>query len=144
MKSLFGGTKGDALLGASRNGGQPNSESLGAATGAPMRTEFSAYLVPPTSILNNGNSEPVLVVSPTRPTKLVTFTAPSVGFSIYIGGAGVRGSGTGGMPLPAGIPYAVTVPGNQPIYAVTDAPTYLRLSVQIAPLLSGDRERQMG
>lgn len=86
----------------------------------------------------------MLVVAPTRPTKLVTFTAPIVGFKIYIGGPGVRGGGIDGMPLPPGLPYAITIPGNQPIYAITDAPTYLQLSVQIAPLLSGDRERQMG
>ena len=137
------GQAGEALLSATPDGRQANSQGLGSALGAPMRTEFATYPIIPIAQLT-GNNNPVQVVPATRPSKLVTFMAPDVDFLIYIGGPGVRGGGIDGMALPPGVSYSVPIAGNQPIYAVTDSPVPLRLRVQIAPLLGGDTERQMG
>lgn len=120
---------------------QIGTEPLGNLTGAPPWVTFRTYQVTPESALAQ-NQGPTLVVPADRASRLVSFTAPLVGFLIYIGDAGVRANpGGSGLALPPGQIYQIPIPGNQTIYAITNAPVYLPLAVQIGPLLIGDRER---
>jgi hypothetical protein len=114
----------------------PGAEVLGSETGAPPRSTFKEYAVKPF-----GLPPPSRVVDASRASRVATFTAPAVGFTIFIGDAGVQpGQGT---RLPPGLPYDIVIPGFQEIFAVTDAPVFLQLQVQVAPLLIGDRERRL-
>lgn len=122
--------------------GQPNAMPLGALTGAPPQTQLRTYQVIPAAAVGATNV-PTLVAEPDRASRVLIFTAPLIGFSIYIGDSGVTGDpGSSGLALPAGLPYEVIVPGLQAVYAVTDAPVYVPLRVQIAAILIGDRERR--
>ncbi len=112
---------------------QPNSEPLGALTGAPPRTIFTSIQVAPFAV------GPTLISGPERYARLVAITAPLVGFSIFVGGPGVKISD---LALPPGLPYQIQLIGFQELYAVTDSPAYMQIRVQIAPLLIGDRERR--
>jgi hypothetical protein len=137
------GNPGAESLGSTSNGipGQANAEVLGSETGAPPPTDlFSAQVIPESALAGSG-VEPTLIVPAGRASRLITLSAPFVGFSIFVGNAGVRVSN--GHALPAFLPYQIVLPGNQPLYAVTDAPTWLPLRVQIAPILIGDRERRV-
>jgi hypothetical protein len=116
--------------------GQVGAEALGSLTGAPPHTRTTKVMVAPF----NGNREPVRIVSATRQSRVVTLTAPAVGFGIFVGGSDVE-PGVG-VQLPPIIPYDFILPGYQELYAVTDAPVFLPLQLQIAPLLIGDRERR--
>lgn len=119
------------------SGSQPGSQPIGGNTGAPMRTVTTTVLVAPSGAAGG----PTRVVGPDRASRVVTLIAPSVGFSIFVGDAGVKITD---MALPgAGLPYDIVLPGFQELYAVTDSPAFLSLRVQIAPLLIGDRERTM-
>ena len=71
---------------------------------------------------------------------MVTLTAPHVGFAIYIGDSGV--SPANGLALPPGRDYVVQLVGLQELYAVTDAPVYLPLQIQVSPILFAERERK--
>jgi hypothetical protein len=151
MGSNFGGDGvGVAAAGGPANDGgylvpnpnaQVGSEPLGNLTGAPPWVTFRTYqIIPEVGLANNGG--PTLVVPSERASRLVTFTAPLVGFTIFIGDSGVRANpGGSGLALPAGLPYQIPIPGNQTVHAITDAPVFLTLRVQIGPLLAGDRER---
>lgn len=116
---------------------QPFSQPLGQSTGAPPQTVLRQVLVVPT-----GN-QATCVVPVTRENRFVTLIAPRSNFTIFIASAeGV--SPNFGLPLPAGVPYEVSLPGNQAIYAVSNAPGItLTLSVQIAAALAGDLERRL-
>jgi hypothetical protein len=104
--------------------------------------QLRTYLVIPSSQVGVNGVGPTLVVSPDRASRLVIFTAPLVGFSIFIGPAGVRTDpGGSGMALVPSLPYECVIPGGQEIYALTDSPIAIPLRVQEAPLLIGDRER---
>lgn len=148
LAALHGGGVGTAASGAGNGrslipnpNSQVGSEPLGNLTGAPPWVSFRTYQIIPESGLV-ANQGPTLVVPADRASRLITFTAPAVGFSIFIGDAGVRGNpGVSGLALPAGIAYQIPIPGNQTVYAITDAPVFLTLRVQIGPLLIGDRER---
>lgn len=73
----------------------------------------------------------------------MTLTAAKSNFTIYV--AGTQGvSPTFGLPLPQGVPYEISLPGNQELYAISDAPGItLALNVQIAAALAGDLERRL-
>jgi len=115
---------------------QPNSGPLGQYTGAPPRTALATNAVPPVG------QQAVCLVPPTRENRFVTFVAPATAFTIYVGGTeGVNVNN--GVALPNGIPYEISLPGNQAIFAVSNAPVYLRLTVQIAAALAGDLERNL-
>lgn len=117
---------------------QPFSQPLGQLTGAPPQTVLRQVTVVP-----NGQ-QATCVVPSTRENRFVTLIAPKSNFTIYIASAeGVNPNF--GHPLPAGMPYEVSLPGNQAIFAVSDAPGItLKLSVQIAAALAGDLERRLG
>jgi hypothetical protein len=116
---------------------EPNSRPLGAYQGAPPLTTLKTSMVKPAAV----RGDPTRVVLPDRANRVVTLTAPAVGFQIYIGNVNV--SPTQGISLPAGLPYEVSLPGGQELCAVTNAPVYLQLQVQVAPALAGDRERRL-
>ena len=116
---------------------QPNSKPLGYYQGAPPQTRFSAALVKPAVF----GREPTCIVMSTRENRIVTVTAPLVPFRIFVGSASV--SVSQGTALTPGIPYEISLPGDQGLYAVTNAPVYLRLEVQIAAAMAGDLERRM-
>ena len=116
---------------------QPFSVPLGHYTGAPPPTQLKNELVAPAS-----QATPTCIVPATTQNRFVTMVAPLVAFSIYVGDSS-GASLTQGIALPAGIPYEVSLPGNQALYAVTDAPVYLRVRIQVAAALAGDLERRL-
>jgi hypothetical protein len=120
----------------------PNSEPVGALTGAPVHTIFRSTPVIPASAVGTKGNEATLIVPPTAPNRVVTLLAPFVPFRIYIGGSGV--SPQNGFALPVGQPYVAELPGLQGLYAVTDAPVYLTVQVQIALILFAERQRIVG
>lgn len=116
---------------------QPGAQPLGGDTGAPPWTRFTTVQVIPASAA--GTQAPTCIVDRDRASREIVITAPVVGFSIWIGDSGV---GVGkGVALTPGLPYFTTLVGGQDLYAVTDAPVYLPVRVQVAALLIGDRER---
>ena len=115
---------------------QPFSKALGHYTGAPPQTILKTEIVPPIGIAAS------CIVQATRENRFVTLTAPVSNFAIYVAGtSGV--SATFGIALPPGLPYEISLPGNQALYAVTDAPVLMRVRIQIAAALSGDLERRL-
>jgi hypothetical protein len=118
----------------------PNSEPLGAKTGAPPHVRFYSTLVIPFSAIGVRGAEPTQIVPPTPPNRVVILTAPLVAFTIYIGDSGV--SPTTGLALTPGLNYEALLVGLQELYAVTDAPVYLPLQIQISPVLFAERERK--
>jgi hypothetical protein len=120
----------------------PNSEPLGALTGAPVRTILRSYQIIPASAVGLKGNEATLIVPPTAPNRVIILLAPTVNFNIYIGASGVDPKV--GFALPQGQPYETILPGLQELYAVTDAPVYLRLQVQIAPILYAEQQRKVG
>lgn len=120
---------------------QVNSEPLGARTGAPPRTRlFTVQVIPFSAVGGPTRAESTMITGPEPPNRVVVLTAPAIGFLIYVGDAGV--SPNGGLALPPGQQYEFVLPGGQPLYAVSNAPVYVPLAVQIAAILAGDRERQ--
>ena len=111
---------------------QANAQPSGTRTGAPPRTVFKSLQVAPGSV-------PTIVVDEGRENRVVTILAPNVPFSIYIGGEGVNVSS---MPLVAGLQVEVVLPGYQALFAVSDAPVFLQIGVQIAGIPLGDTERK--
>jgi len=120
----------------------PNSEPQGALTGAPVRTILRSYQIIPASAVGVNDNEAVLIVPGTAGNRVVSLLAPAVNFRIYIGDSGV--TPLTGFALPPGQPYETVIPGLQDIYAVTDAPVYLRLQVQIASILYAEQQRKVG
>jgi hypothetical protein len=110
----------------------PGAELLGEETGAPPHTVFRGIQIAPGRVATR-------IAEPSRPNRVVIITTPLIGFRFYIGPAGVK---VGDLEITPGIPYDCVLPGLQELYAVTNAPVPLSLSVQIAPILIGDRERR--
>lgn len=140
----FAAPDGEMAAAVSPGARQPQigSVPLGAKTGAPPWSQFRSYQIVPASAVGIGGRQATLVVDAAAASRSITFIAPSVGFSVFVGGAGVSNNpGSNGYALPPGLPHEIIVPGNQSIYAVTDAPVFLTLRIQIAALLVGDRER---
>jgi hypothetical protein len=120
----------------------PNSEPLGALTGAPVRTILRSYQIIPSSAVGARGNEATLIVPETAANRVIILLAPTVNFRIYVGDSGVN-PGIG-FALPPGQPYETILPGLQGLYAVTDAPVFLRLQVQIAPILYAEQQRKVG
>lgn len=109
----------------------PNSQPLGSTTGAPPRTKIFQIQV---------NATGVQIAPPDKFNREIIITAPDVAFGIFVG---IDGNPTaGGSPIPAGVPYEIDVPGFTSVWAATNAPVWIPIQVQIAPLLVGDRERR--
>lgn len=131
--ALFGDPSIPQQTAGATGGRPPNSRPAGGYTGAPTQTQFLT-----TPVIPNVTT---LVVSATRENRFIILTAPFVGFSIFVGGSGV--SILNGLQLVPVIPYEITLPGNQSLYAVSNAPVRLKLSIQIAPAITGDIERRL-
>jgi len=116
---------------------QPNSGPLGQYTGVPPATRLGTVSVPP------AGQQAACLVPKTRENRFVILTAPRTAFTIFIASTQAVGTSVG-MPLPAGLPYEISLPGNQEIFATSDAPVSLTVTVQIAAALAGDLERNMG
>lgn len=104
-------------------------------TGAPAPTYLAAVQVAPAT-----GGVPTKVVTKTRENRFAKLIAPIAPFAIYIGDSGVNVNS--GLALPPGIPFEITLPGNQELYAVTDAPVSMVLRVQVAAAISGNVERR--
>jgi hypothetical protein len=137
MSGLFGDPSTATAVAADRSRAQPNSGALGQYTGAPPPTRLLTAAVPPA-----GTQAAVCIVPATRENRFVTLTAPLVAFAIYIG-ATEAASASNGIALTPGIPYEVSLPGYQAIFAASNAPVYLEVGVQIAGALAGDLERNL-
>ena len=72
----------------------------------------------------------------------MTLTAPNVGFVIYVGSADVTPAN--GLALPRGQPFYVPLVGLQELWAITDAPVYLRLTGLISIVLMAEQGRPVG
>lgn len=111
----------------------PNSEPMGAETGTPVRTRWYSR---PVAV---GASQ--IIVSGTRENKVALLTPPLVGFTFYVGEAGVTPDT--GMALIPGQVTEFPMPGFQELWVVHDCPVSLRLQVQITPILAAERERRL-
>lgn len=121
--------------------GQVNSEPLGSLTGAPPFARMERISVVPYAALGGaGRRQPTVIAAAMRANRVVICTAPLVGFAIFVGDSGVQPGFA--FQLPPGLPYDFIIPGGQVLYAVTNAPTFMPLQVQNAPLLIGDKERR--
>jgi hypothetical protein len=121
---------------------QPNTRSVGHYTGAPPATRLTQ--VPVTPIANGAGiiQVPTLIVPETRENRFIILTAPFVAFAIYVNidaNFNVQSS----LSLIPGLPYEITLQGGQKLFAVTDAPVFLPLRVQIAAAIAGDTERRL-
>ncbi len=112
----------------------PNSEPLGSETGAPPRPRYYSVAILP-------GAAPTLIAPDTRDNRIVTLVPPNVGFTLFIGDAGV--SINNGYAMQAGVSDDFPLVGYQGLYAVTDAPVVLRLQVKIFPILLAERERRL-
>jgi len=112
----------------------PNSEPMGSITGTPVRTRLYSFpLLPgPTA---------VQIISETRENKIALVTPPNVGFTVYIGDAGVTPQT--GFALQPGVEKEIILAGFQQVFAVSDAPVMLRLQIEVAPILLAERERRL-
>jgi hypothetical protein len=118
----------------------PNSKPLGSKTGAPPRTQFYSRPVIPATMLGQGGGSPTQIVAGTAENRVAILTAPLIGFTVYIGGSGVTPQN--GLALTPGLNYEAILPGLQELFAVTDAPVFVPLQVQVAPVLMAERERE--
>lgn len=125
------------LLGTGPGGArQANAVPSGSKTGAPTRAFFRVILLPPGTPVG---TEPTRIVEGERQNRVVTLTAPTAAFTVFVGGSGVNADG---YSLPAGVPTEFLVPGFQELWAITDAPVRLNLLIQVSPILLGDTERE--
>ncbi len=133
-----------SIVATSPGGGQIGSRPLGWRTGAPPRTVLRATQVIPFAAVGKtaqGRAQQATqIVEADTASRSVVLTAPFVGFSIYVSGDSDVQPGNA-LRLPPGLPYEIPLVGHQGLFAVTDAPTYLTLNVQVAVYLIGDRER---
>lgn len=111
----------------------PNSEPMGSITGTPVRPRMYSVPVQPGASMQ--------IVAETRENKVVIITPPDVGFTVYVGDAGVTPQT--GMALIGGQTNELILPGFQPVHAVTDAPVMLRINIFVGPILLAERERRL-
>jgi hypothetical protein len=133
---------GQAASPSDRSRFQPNTQPLGFYTGAPPVTRLTQ--LPVTPIVNGAGviQQPTLIVPETRENRFVILTAPFVAFSIYVNidaNFNVQSS----LSLTPGLPYEISLQGGQKLYAVTDAPVFLLLRIQIAAAIASDTERRL-
>lgn len=112
----------------------PNSEPQGSLTGAPPRTVLRS--IPLVA------GQATVLAAGTRENRILFVTPPSVGFTVFIGEAGV--STLNGVALPAGRTSEIPLVGLQDVYAVTNAPAgvILRVQLMISMILAAETERR--
>lgn len=137
---MLGDPSNPLSVAASRFDSVPGSQPVGMNTGAQPPTELRTFVVPPMP-----QQAAVVAYASMRANRFITLTAPKLTgpFSVYIGMTEAV-NGSNGHALPPGLPYEITLPGDQVLYAITDSPVAVRLAVQVAIAVSGDRERTRG
>jgi hypothetical protein len=121
---------------------QPNSYPLGTLTGAPPRTRVLQVLVTPIVNALGVPQPPTMIVPETRENRFITLTPPISAFTVYVN-TEAQFNVLSALALTPGVPYEIALAGNQALYAVTNAPTFQALQVQIAPAISSDTERRL-
>jgi hypothetical protein len=114
----------------------PNNVPAGAQTGAPPRTLLYSRLISPSTL-----KSPTLIVSATPENRVVSIQPPNVNFTIYVGDAGV--TPLVGYAVPA-TGVEIPLPGLQALYALTDAPTWLRVNIWVSIVLMAEQARPVG
>lgn len=114
----------------------PNSVPAGAQTGAPPRTQLYSRPVTPAS-----TNKRTLLVAATPENRVVSIQPPNVAFTLYVGDASVSPLNGYAVP-PTGV--QIPLPGLQELYAVTDAPTYMRVNVYVSIVLMAEQARPVG
>jgi hypothetical protein len=136
MPGLFGDPSVPIAVAADNGRRQPNAGPLGQYTGAPPATRLSTMRV------SAAGNAAICIVPATRENRFIVLTAPFTAFSIYIG-QHQDVDATNGVALPNGIPYEISLPGDEALYAASNAPVSLRLAIQVAGALMGDLERNL-
>ena len=115
----------------------PNSLPAGALSGVPAATRLYQR-----SIVA---SEPTQIVMPTPENRLVTLTAPVLGWSVFVGtDSSVMTNGNSGTQLPKGQPFNITLTGTMELWALTDAPIRVPLQIMVSIILMAERQRKVG
>lgn len=114
----------------------PNNVPAGAQTGAPPRTLLYSRLIAPSAL-----NTPTLIVSATPENRVVSLQPPNVNFTIFIGDAGVTPLSGYAVPTSGD---EIPLPGLQALYAVTDAPTWLRANIWVSIVLMAEQARPVG
>lgn len=110
----------------------PNSEPMGSITGTPVRPRMYSVPVQPGAGMQ--------IIGETRENKIIQITPPDVGFTVFVGDAGVTTQT--GMALIGGQVNELVIPGFMPIFAVHDSPVVLRINIFVGPILLAERERR--
>jgi hypothetical protein len=124
-------------------GRQPGGRPLGFYTGAPPRTQLTQVNVTPNVNALGVVQQPTLIVPGTTQNRFVTLTAPVLAFTILVSSEASFNPFSSHV-LPPGLPYEISLPGNEQLYAVTTAPVFVALQIQIAPAIASDTERRLG
>lgn len=122
----------------------PNNVPAGAQTGAPPRTQLYSRLVVPSVLLTtpgSGVKTATPIVGATPENRVVNILPPNVNFTVFIGDAGV--TPLNGYAVPA-TGVDIPLPGLQDLYAVTDAPTWLRVNIWVSIVLMAEQARPVG
>lgn len=122
---------------------QPGGRPLGYATGAPPRTTFLQINVTPIVNALGVAQQPTLIVPATPDNRFITITAPLVAFAVLINSAATFNPAAS-FTLPPGLPYELSLPGLEEIYAVTTSPVFVALQIQLAPAIAADMQRRLG
>jgi len=124
-------------------GRQPGGRPLGFYTGAPPRTQLTQVNVTPNVNALGVVQQPTLIVPPTTQNRFVTLTAPLLAFAILVSSE-ASFNPFSSYTLPPGLPYEISLPGNEQLFAVTTSPVFVPLQIQIAPAIASDTERRLG
>jgi len=111
----------------------PNNAPEGSLTGAPVRTVLK-------SVPLLAGTSPIVIAPGTRENRVVFITPPDIGFTVFVGDAGV--SAQTGYALPGGVTSEIPLVGFQELYAVTNAPVLVRVQIQITSILAAETERR--
>lgn len=124
-------------------GRQPGGRPLGFYTGAPPRTQLTQVNVTPNVNALGVVQQPTLIVPATTQNRFVTLSAPLLAFAILVSPEASFNAFSSHTLLP-GVPYEISLPGNEQLFAVTTAPVFVPLQIQIAPAIASDTERRLG
>lgn len=125
------------------DGRQPGGVPLGHYTGAPPRTQLFQVNVTPIVNALGVVQPPTLIVPETTANRFVTLTAPLIAFAVLVSPA-ADFKAASSFTLTVAIPYEISLPGNQALYAVTTSPVFVAIQVQIAAAIASDTERRLG
>ncbi len=114
----------------------PNSVPAGALTGVPAATRMYARQL-------TGEAQQIVMATPEN--RIVTLTAPLLGWNVYVGtDSSVQASGNSGIQIPNGQPFPITLTGTMDLWAITDAPIRVPLQILVSIILMAERQREVG